>query len=425
MVIALRHQGGQVIQTFYCSPMPPEHPRFEFWLILTVGLVQFINICDFMMVMPLGPDFAMDLGIPTHQIGLIGGIYTFAAAITGFAGALFLDNFCRKRVLLVTLLGLLFATALAALAWNKESLLAARILAGVFGGPLTSSALALIADCIPPERRGAAIGKVMGAFAAASVIGVPFGLQLAHWYSWKTPFLTLSAVGLIVLYIAWRKLPSGLRPIPQTVRQRASAMRRCLSNPVALTALGMMACAMMAGFMIVPNIAAHLQMNLGFPREQMGLCYFLGGSISLFGMRLVGRWVDRYSATIVSLGTTLILSGVLLAGFIFFPSPIPVIILFALFMLAMSGRNVAAQSLASRVPAPHERAGYMSVQSSVTHLAMALGSGFSSLVLHEQGGALIGVPWLGSISLGLSLLVPAMFWYVERGLRRRINALTT
>ncbi|MBY0355499.1 MAG: MFS transporter, partial [Rickettsiales bacterium] len=149
--------------------MPPEHPRFEFWLILTVGLVQFINICDFMMVMPLGPDFAMDLGIPTHQIGLIGGIYTFAAAITGFAGALFLDNFCRKRVLLVTLLGLLFATALAALAWNKESLLAARILAGVFGGPLTSSALALIADCSPPERRGAAIGKVMGAFAAASV----------------------------------------------------------------------------------------------------------------------------------------------------------------------------------------------------------------------------------------------------------------
>ena len=134
----------------------------ERWLIFVVGLVQFINIFDFMMVMPMGPDFARALNIPTHHIGYIGGSYTFAAAITGFLGALFLDRFARHKVLLISLAGLIAATASAALAWNMQSLMFARVLAGIFGGTLSASAIAMIADYIPPERRGSAMGKVMG-----------------------------------------------------------------------------------------------------------------------------------------------------------------------------------------------------------------------------------------------------------------------
>ena len=48
-------------------------------LLLLLGAVQFINVVDFMMVMPLGPDFACDLGIPLSNLGYIGGSYTAAA----------------------------------------------------------------------------------------------------------------------------------------------------------------------------------------------------------------------------------------------------------------------------------------------------------------------------------------------------------
>ena len=44
-------------------------------LVSLIAGVQFINILEFMMVMPLGPDFAAALGIPTSQLGLIGGLY--------------------------------------------------------------------------------------------------------------------------------------------------------------------------------------------------------------------------------------------------------------------------------------------------------------------------------------------------------------
>jgi len=58
-------------------------------VVLLVAAVQFVNILDFMMVMPLGPDFADSLGIPTSHIGYLGGAYTLSAAVAGLAGALF------------------------------------------------------------------------------------------------------------------------------------------------------------------------------------------------------------------------------------------------------------------------------------------------------------------------------------------------
>jgi predicted MFS family arabinose efflux permease len=72
-------------------------------VLLLLAAVQFVNIVDFMMVMPLGPDFSAELGIPNAQLGLVGGSYTAAASIAGLAGATFLDRFDRRKALAVTL----------------------------------------------------------------------------------------------------------------------------------------------------------------------------------------------------------------------------------------------------------------------------------------------------------------------------------
>ena len=66
--------------------MSPSPPITERRLLFLVGAVQAVNILDFMMVMPLGPDFAQALGIPTAHIGWIGGSYTVAAAFSGILG---------------------------------------------------------------------------------------------------------------------------------------------------------------------------------------------------------------------------------------------------------------------------------------------------------------------------------------------------
>ena len=59
------------------------HKVSERAIVFLVGAVQFVNILDFMMVMPLGPDFSRALGIPTSHLGYIGGAYTAAASVAG------------------------------------------------------------------------------------------------------------------------------------------------------------------------------------------------------------------------------------------------------------------------------------------------------------------------------------------------------
>src|SRR5207244_5127541 len=120
-------------------------------VVLLVAAVQFVNILDFVMVMPMGPDFAAGLGIPASKLGLIGGSYTAAAAISGLAGSFFLDRFDRRPALGVAMLGLVAGTALGAAATGLPSLLAARVLAGLFGGPPPSPPLPLHARRLPPR----------------------------------------------------------------------------------------------------------------------------------------------------------------------------------------------------------------------------------------------------------------------------------
>src|SRR5437899_12954266 len=99
-------------------------------IVFCVGAVQFVNILDFMIVMPLGPDFARALGIPLSHLGYIGGSYTAAACVSGLAGAFFLDRFDRKKALGVAMIGLAVGTLAGAFARGIGTLMLARVVAG-------------------------------------------------------------------------------------------------------------------------------------------------------------------------------------------------------------------------------------------------------------------------------------------------------
>src|SRR2546423_14242164 len=121
-------------------------------VVFLVGAVQFINVLDFTMVMPLGPDFARALTIPASELGKIISGYGQAAAVAGFAGSFFLDRFDRRKVLAVAMFGLMLGTLAGGLARDLAGLTLARGIAGAFGGPPTSIAYALHADGLPEAR---------------------------------------------------------------------------------------------------------------------------------------------------------------------------------------------------------------------------------------------------------------------------------
>ena len=399
-------------------PSAPKSLPSERMILFLVGAIQFVNILDFMMVMPLGPDFATALGIPSSHLGYIGGAYTASAAVSGIIASFFLDRFDRRSALAVAMLGLVIGTAAGGFATGLGTLMLARVVAGAFGGPATSIALSIVADVIPPERRGKAMGAVMGAFSIASVLGVPMGLELSRWGSWRTPFFAVAGVGLVVAASASFLMPPLRLHLGRAETLHPPPFRDVVARPVAQLSLLTSAVVMLATFTIVPNLATYVQFNLGYPRESLGLLYLVGGLVSFVSMRFVGGLVDRLGAPRVAVFGTLAFVASLVLWILFPALGLPVMGFYVVMMLSNSGRSVAMSALTSRVPRSHERARFTSIQSSVQHVSSAIGALLSaSLLVERPDHGLEGMGTVALVSIGFALTQPALLWSVERGVR--------
>ena len=394
-------------------------------IIFIAALIQFVNIVDFMIVLPLGPDFSKHLFIPMQDIGMIAGVYSFASAATALAAALYLDHYTRRQAIIFCLCGLAVATFACGLAIDKGTMIAARIAAGIFGGPIGALALALVADYVPPERRGQAMGKLSGAFAAASVLGVPIGLEISKWLGWQAAFFAIAALALFALLMTWWFLPwKAALGQPGSLLVRVRRILVMARNIDSMLAYGVSFILLFSGFLVIPNISAHLQLNLDYPREQLGILYLAGGFASFFTMRLAGNFADKYSATSVLLFGTFvyfisITLGFLWTDFVEISPSLLVPIPFVLFMVSMTGRTVPAQATATRVPKAEERGAFMSLHSTMMSLAMALGAYMSSFILVERDGQLQNIALVGLLACAVTLLALPMIFDLERRLRAR------
>lgn len=397
---------------------PVFSPSVERSILLLVGAVQFVNILDFMMVMPLGPDFATALNIPNAELGWVGGSYTAAAAVGGIIASTFVDRLDRKKALIACLWGLVLATALGGFAWSLESLLVARIAAGLFGGPATSLVWAIVADVVEPARRGQAMGKVMGAFSLASIFGVPFGLEVARLGDWRMPFFVTASMGAVVLVFLYKKMPSLRLHLEGGVPHVSFAhMMDIVSRPLHQIVFAYIAVAMAASFMVISNLSTYVQYNLHYPRDSIGTLYCIGGAVSLVTMRITGKLIDRFNATFTSIIGTVTYASILWATLIC-TNIMPVPVFFVMLMFALGMRNVSSTTLASKVPGPQERAGFMSIFSCLQSLGMASGAFLSAHLLAENPDkSLIGMDRIAVIAMTLSLCVPLMMRFVERRLK--------
>jgi predicted MFS family arabinose efflux permease len=396
------------------GPLPLFGP-LERLIIVLIGAVECISILEFMILMPLGPDIAKALAIDPSKLGLIGSSYATAAAVSGLVAALFLDRFDRRAALTVALSGLALATAAGASAHDLQSLMAARMLAGVFGGPAAAIGLAIIADYFPPMLRGRAVGAVMGGFTLASVVGVPLGLKLAAWGGWRLPLYCIGLLSAAVIALVTWKLPpvrAHLRRPRQAVLTQFGALLR---RPAVLLSLISVMLSVGGSYAIIPNISAYLQFNHGYPRPHLELLYLVGGIVSFVMMQLAGYLTDRFGPAIVVACGALLLTLALLAGFVFNTFYLPILFVFVIFMSAQGVRNVAVNALTSRVPEPHERASFQSAQSAVQSCAMALGGFVSTLLLHQlPDHKLEGMPRVALLALSLALIAPVCLAVLQR-----------
>ncbi|MFA7825622.1 MFS transporter [Aeromonas dhakensis] len=379
------------------------------WL---AAFIQLVSALDFMMIMPLGPDLSRALGISPTYIGYLGGGYALAAALSSLLCARYIDRFDRKQVALLSLLGVTLSTWACALAWNMESLFFTRLLAGIFAGPATSIAMAIVVDATPVPQRGRAMAIVMGAFSLSAIAGVPLGLELAMLKGWSAPFYAVGGLGLCVSVLVSIRLPNMTAHLGR--EQKVFSITGMLKRAVVWHAFMAIGLAIFSTFLIVPNMATYFQFNLGVPRGEMSQYYVMGGVVSVLAMQLGGYLIDRVGPMHVTMWLGGLIIAIVWDGFLGSPL-LPTMIIFTLFMVVTSTRTITAAAVTSQVAEPGERAGFMSLQNVFQHIFSGSAAVVSSMLLTDVDGHLGNMATLAWLVIALTLVQPV---FLHRLLKR-------
>ena len=195
-----------------------------------IFITVLLDILAFGMIIPVLPHLiASFLGGDLSNAAIVHGLFASVFMVMQFIfspvqGALS-DRFGRRKVILLSNLGLGLDFILMAVAQTLPLLFIGRLLSGITSASF-STANAYIADVTPPEKRAAAFGKLGLAFGLGFVIAPAIGGLLGDMHP-RLPFWIAAGLSLGNFCYGYFVLPESL-PVE---RRAPFSWRR--ANPVA------------------------------------------------------------------------------------------------------------------------------------------------------------------------------------------------
>ncbi len=386
-------------------------PKRELWLLLTLAGIQFTSILDFMIMMPLGPQFTQLFHISDAKFGLLVSAYTLAAGFSGLLASTYIDKVSRKTLLLTLYPLFALATLACGLATSYEFLMGARIAAGLFGGVLMSLSQTIVGDVIPFERRGRAMGIIMTSFSVATVLGVPLGLFVAAHLSWHATFIGIAVLaGLFAVFAAFT-LPPLHHHLSLSGRPSAfEAIRQVLADPNHLKAFLFSVLIMFAGFTVIPYITIYMQSNVGIHVDQIPYIYLAGGVVTFFTARLFGRLTDSYGKAETFRLMAVLVVIPLMAITLLPPLTIWYVLpISTMLFVFMSGRMIPGMAILTSAADPRLRGTFMTLNSSVQSATMGVAAYVGgSLISRDAMGHVQGY-WMAAV-VGSTASILAMLF---------------
>ena len=159
-------------------------------------------------------------GLDTGLSGLqwVVDAYTIPLAATVLTAGAMADRFGRRRYFLVGLAVFTVTSALCGAAPNIETLVAARAIQGLGASLMFATALALISQVTPRrEDRLNALAAYGAAIGASFAIGPFVGGGLTELFGWRAIFLVNVPIGIVVLWLTYRRVGEGRDPRPRRI----------------------------------------------------------------------------------------------------------------------------------------------------------------------------------------------------------------
>jgi multidrug resistance protein len=295
--------------------MTPEIKRLS----VLIG-VNFVDMIGLMLVLPILPFYALDMGASPVTIGWLIGAFSIAQLVAAPLWGRVSDRYGRRPALLIGLTASSIAFLVFGLATSVWLLFLSRLIQGA-GGGTTGVAQAYVADTVRPADRAKALGWLSASTNVGVVIGpVIGGLAIRMGREW--PGFVAALLCAINAYLAYRWLPeSRVATTVDHSRERkpvwhaAWIVLRHPTKPVSryvwIYGIGMLAFTSLTSI-----LALFLKAEHGVTEKTIGFFFTYVGILNIV-MRVVllGPIVDRIGETrSMRLG-----AGFLIAGLLAYP----------------------------------------------------------------------------------------------------------
>lgn len=248
------------------------------------GLVSYT---DRLILSVLVDPLRADLGIGDAQVSLLqGAAFAVVYVLAGLPLGRLADRGRRRQLLILGSTVWCLGTVFCGLAPDFWSLFAGRLVIGVGEATLGPAAISMIADAIPPQRRGAAVGV----FLMGTVLGGPFAISVgglllaaaqggafADWplagslSSWRIVLVLVGGAGLIVPLLIMtlaeprrRQVKAAGAPFAELVRAFRDRWR--VLAPLYL-AMGLLS---VGDYAVLSWVPTALSRGFGWPPDQVG-----------------------------------------------------------------------------------------------------------------------------------------------------------
>lgn len=356
----------------------PSLVRYALW---SLSLALFVLGSTSLVVVGIGPDIALDLGVSVADAGWLmtgfAGVFAISAPVFQFVLS---GRASPKTIILTGILLLTVGLIWAAMAEGFASLLASRCLAALGGALIAPTSAALAVSLVPETVRGRALATVFGGFTLASVLGVPLATWLTLLLGWRGAMLALAGVAilsLLAVFFAVRKNLSQDAPPRSEAVSDMSLHRPALALLVNLLFMA-------TQFTIYTLLAEILANVFGLPTGLLPLALLAFGVTGVLGNMAAGMVTDRIGSE-AAIWISFAALAAMLLGFFVTDNALVAATLYAGCAFAGTFYLAPQQTRLTEYVKSRDHAILLALNSSSSYVGIALGTATASLLYQPVG----------------------------------------
>ena len=347
------------------------------------------------IVIGILPDVAAGLGVSLGLAGQLTAAFSLTFALAAPAALVLTRRMERKTILALALAMFIMGNLVAALSPGIAALFAARVVMAAASATVCLVATMLAVELAGPDRRGRAIGLIFMGISGSMVLGVPAGMLISSLFGWRSVFVALGLLALLILVACQLLLPaSGRRPRGVAgYRRHVGSLRLVSGQMVSILMIG-------GHFVLFAYLAPYAVDAVGFDQDKLVPIFIAFGVAGVSGGYLGGWLTDVVAPRTAILVVALAYLAVLLA--IPVASSMPMAFLGLMLVWACVSWMISPVVQSFLISAGPETADAgVGLNLSAMHVGVALGTAIGGLALDH--GSVQALPWTGAVLAALAV----------------------